>query len=171
MPARFSFLPTIFGLPLSPDRTIGRHSITPARLAAGGAERHSVAPFRSTARMADCTVYYNPACSKCRALLVLLDERGIAPKLVDYLQTPPTVAELHKLVGLLGVEAAQLLRRDTPDYAALELGEREPDARDIVAALHRFPPLLQRPVIVRGDRALIARPPERALDLFRDARG
>lgn len=121
--------------------------------------------------MADCTVYYNPACSKCHALLALLDERGIAPRLVDYLQSPPTVAELRRLVDLLGVDAAQLLRRDAPEHAALELGEREPDAGDIVAALHRFPRLLQRPVIVRGDQALIARPPERALNLFRDAHG
>lgn len=121
--------------------------------------------------MADCTVYYNPACSKCRALLALLDARGIAPRLVDYLQTPPTVAELRRLVDMFGGEAAQLLRRDAPEYAALEFGESEPDASEIVAALHRFPALLQRPVIVRRGQALIARPPERALDLFRDARG
>ncbi len=121
--------------------------------------------------MPDCTVYYNPSCSKCRALLALLDERGIAPQLIDCLQTPPTDAELRRLVDLLGVEAVQLLRRESPDYAALEFGNSQPDAGGIVAALHRFPQLLQRPVVVRGDRALVARPPERALDLFRDARG
>lgn len=121
--------------------------------------------------MADCTVYYNPACSKCRALLALLDERGIAARLVDYLHAPPTLAELRRLVDLLGVDAAQLLRRDMPEYAALEFGEREPDASEIVSAVHRFPQLLQRPVIICGDQALIARPPERALDLFRDADG
>lgn len=121
--------------------------------------------------MADCTVYYNPACSKCRALLALLDARGIAPRLVDYLQTPPTVAELRRLVDLFGGDAAQLLRSDMPAYTALEFGKNEPGADEIVAALHRFPALLQRPVIVRGDQALIARPPESALDLFRDSRG
>lgn len=121
--------------------------------------------------MADCTVYYNPACSKCRALLALLDERGIAARLVDYLHTPPPLVELRRLVDLLDVDAAQLLRRDMPEYAALGFDEREPDAGEIASALHRFPQLLQRPVIVRGDQALIARPPERALDLFRDGGG
>ena len=118
--------------------------------------------------MADCTVYYNPACSKCRALLALLEERGIAARLVDYLQTPPTIAELERLVGLLGIEAANLLRRDAPEYSALPFGDREPGASEIVAALHRFPQLMQRPVVVRGDHALIARPPERALELWSD---
>lgn len=116
--------------------------------------------------MTDCTVYYNPACSKCRALLALLQERGITARLVDYLQTPPPAAQFAELVDLLGDAAAQLLRRDSAEYVELGWGEREPAAADIVAALQRFPQLLQRPVVVRGDRALIARPPERALDLF-----
>jgi arsenate reductase len=116
--------------------------------------------------MTDCTVYYNPACSKCRALLALLQERGITARLVDYLQTPPPAAEFAGLVRLLGDAAAQLLRHDAAEYAELGWGEREPATDDIVAALQRFPQLLQRPVVVRGDRALIARPPERALDLF-----
>lgn len=116
--------------------------------------------------MADCIVYYNPACSKCRALLALLAERGVSPRLVDYLQSPPTAAELRRLVELLGADAGQLLRRDAPEYAQLDLGDREPDPHDIVAALQRFPQLLQRPVVVCGERALIARPPERALALF-----
>ena len=118
--------------------------------------------------MADCTVYYNPACSKCRALLTLLDERGIAPRLIDYLQTPPTIAELQRLVGQLDAEATHLLRRDAPDYAALPFGDRAPDADEIIAALQRFPQLMQRPVVVCGDKALIARPPERVLELWPD---
>lgn len=116
--------------------------------------------------MTDCTVYYNPACSKCRALLALLQERGIAARLVDYRQTPPSAQELTELVDRLGDAAPQLLRRDEPQFAELDWGEREPAAADVVAALLRFPQLMQRPVVVHGPRALIARPPERALDLF-----
>jgi arsenate reductase len=116
--------------------------------------------------MTDCTVYYNPACSKCRALLALLQERGIAARLIDYRQTPPSAQELTELTALLGDTAAQLLRRDEPEYAELGWGEREPTAADVVTALLRFPQLMQRPVVVHGTRALIARPPERALDLF-----
>lgn len=116
--------------------------------------------------MSDFTVYYNPDCSKCRALLALLDERAVAARLVDYRRNPPSADELTRLVGLLGAEAGALLRRDDPAFAALEFGEREPGAAGIVAALQRFPQLMQRPVVVRGNRALIARPPERALALL-----
>ena len=116
--------------------------------------------------MTDCTVYYNPACSKCRDLLVLLQERGIAARLVDYLRTPPSAQELADLVRRFGDAAPQLLRRDDPDYAGSGWGGREPAAADVADALQRFPQLLQRPVVVRGERAVIARPPELALDLF-----
>jgi arsenate reductase len=113
-----------------------------------------------------CTVYYNPDCSKCRALLALLDERAVAARLVDYRRNPPPAEELARLVASLGDEAPALLRRDDPAFASLDLGGREPDAIEIVAALQRFPQLMQRPVVACGGRALIARPPERALELL-----
>lgn len=116
--------------------------------------------------MTDCTVYFNPECSKSRALLALLDARGIAARLVDYRNTPPGAAELEQLIERLGDHAHELLRRDDPEFALLTDDERRPDAAATMAALQRFPQLMQRPVVVRGERALIARPPERALDLF-----
>ncbi|HSX60986.1 MAG TPA: ArsC/Spx/MgsR family protein [Tahibacter sp.] len=116
--------------------------------------------------MTDCTVYYNPDCSKCRALLALLEERAVDARLVDYRRTPPSAADLANLVALLGAQAGDLLRRDDPAYATLGIESRVPDAGDIVGALVRHPQLMQRPVVVRGARALIARPPERALELF-----
>lgn len=112
------------------------------------------------------TVYHNPACSKSRALLALLDERGIAPRLVDYLLTPPPADELARLVALLGDEARDLLRRDDPLYATLAFARREPDTAQIVSALQQHPALMQRPVFAYGERAVIARPPERALALL-----
>jgi arsenate reductase (glutaredoxin) len=116
--------------------------------------------------MTACTVYYNPECSKSRALLALLDEHAVTARLVDYRRNPPPAEELARLITLLGDEASDLLRRDDPAFAALGLGERSPDAADIVAALQQHPQLMQRPVVVCGDRALIARPPERALALL-----
>lgn len=112
------------------------------------------------------TVYHNPACSKSRALLALLEERGIATRLVDYLRTPPPADELAHLAALLGDEAHGLLRRDDPLYATLGLAGHEPDTADIVSILQRHPALMQRPVLVYGERALVARPPERALALL-----
>lgn len=112
------------------------------------------------------TVYHNPACSKSRALLALLDERGIAPHLVDYLLTPPPADELARLIALLGDEARDLLRRDDPLYATLAFAGREPDTAQIISALKQHPALMQRPVFAYGQRAVIARPPERALALL-----
>lgn len=116
--------------------------------------------------MTDCTVYYNPDCSKSRALLALLDARGIAARLVDYRNDPPGAADLEQLLIRLGEHADELLRRDDPEFALLTDEERRPGTTAALAALLRFPQLMQRPIVVRGERALIARPPERALDLF-----
>ena len=115
--------------------------------------------------MSDCTVYYNPRCSKCRALLDLLAARGLQPQLVDYLQQPPDAATLRHLLQRLGNEAGALLRRDEAELAALGL-RADLAGEGLVDALLRHPQLMQRPVVVCGERALIARPPERALELF-----
>lgn len=115
--------------------------------------------------MSDCTVYYNPRCSKCRALLALLAARGLQPRLVDYLEQPPDEARLRQLLRRLGDEAPALLRRDEAELAALGLAA-DIAGEALVQALLRYPQLLQRPVVVCDERALIARPPERALELF-----
>lgn len=115
--------------------------------------------------MSDCTVYYNPHCSKCRELLELLAARGIAARLVDYRQQPPDAATLTRLLQLLGDDAPALLRRDENELAALGIAADASDL-DIAAILARHPQLMQRPVIVCGERALIARPPQRALDIL-----
>lgn len=115
--------------------------------------------------MSDCTVFYNPRCSKCRALLQLLAARGLQPRLVNYLEQPPDQATLRQLMQRLGNEAPALLRRDEAELAALGL-PADLTGEDLIQALLRHPQLMQRPVVVCGERALIARPPERALELF-----
>ncbi|TDR40735.1 arsenate reductase [Tahibacter aquaticus] len=115
--------------------------------------------------MSDCTVYYNPHCSKCRALLEWLAARGIAAQLIDYQRQPPDAATLARLLHLLGDEAPALLRRDESELAALGIAS-DSSPIDIVATLVLHPQLMQRPVIVCGERALIARPPQRALEIL-----
>lgn len=115
--------------------------------------------------MSDSTVYYNPRCSKCRALLELLAARGLQPRLVDYLEQPPDEATLRQLLRRLGDQAPALLRRDEAELSALGLSA-DVDGESMIQALLRHPQLLQRPVVVCGERALIARPPELALELF-----
>ena len=113
------------------------------------------------------TVYYNPSCSKCRATRDLLGARGEAFDLVQYLVAPPTEAEIRRLLAMLGGDPGALVRTDDPAFAGAGLGPADlSDADAVVAVLLAHPALMQRPVVVRGERAVIARPPERVEELF-----
>lgn len=107
------------------------------------------------------TVWFNPACSKCRAVKSLLEERGIDAHYRLYLEEAPTVAELEDLVAKLGdPEVRQLLRAKDADYGARNLDQASPAER--IAAAVEVPKLINRPIVVHGDRAIVARPPELA---------
>lgn len=108
------------------------------------------------------TIYHNPRCSKSREALALLQEHANARKesinIVEYLKTPPTRAELAELHARLGCPAAEMIRKNEEEYAAL--GLEGADDETLLDALAAHPKLLQRPIIVEDSRALIARPPE-----------
>ena len=112
------------------------------------------------------TIYHNPRCSKSRATLDLLTARGFSPRIVHYLDTPPTAAELDVLVGMLGVEPRALMRTDEDEYAALGLGDPKRSRRELIAAIATHPRLLQRPIVVFGTKAAIGRPPEAVLKIL-----
>ncbi|MCW2666564.1 MAG: arsenate reductase [Frankiales bacterium] len=115
--------------------------------------------------MDDLTLWTNPRCSKSRAAEALLAERGITPNTVRYLDTPPSRAELERVLGLLGTDDARVLvRTGEPEYA--ELGLATADRDRLLDALAAHPRLIERPVAMRGDRAVVARPPERVLELL-----
>ena len=110
-------------------------------------------------------VYVNPSCSKCRTALSLLEERGIQADTILYLDEPPTVADLRALMQLLAIDDPRLLMRTSePVYAELELDQVAGDA--LLESITRHPILLERPIFVVGDRAVVARPPERLLELL-----
>lgn len=115
--------------------------------------------------MTDCTLYHNPRCSKSRAALALLQERGVEPELVLYLQTPPTAAELKALLGKLGLTAAELVRSKETAYRERGLGKSSSEA-ELLAAMADEPKLIERPILVCGERAVIGRPPENVLELL-----
>ena len=114
----------------------------------------------------DGTLYHNTRCSKSRGALELLHERGIEPEVVYYLEQPPSVDALRDLVATLGTGARSLLRTGEPEYAELGLGNPALDDEVLLAAMHAHPRLIERPVFVRGGRAVIGRPPERVLELL-----
>jgi arsenate reductase (glutaredoxin) len=117
--------------------------------------------------MADetCTVLYNPRCSKCRQARDLLADRGVDAELVHYLDDTPGRDEIVRIAGLLGVadDPRQMMRTGEAVYRELGLKDADPEALFDAMAAH--PILIERPVVIVGDRAVIARPPERLLDL------
>lgn len=112
------------------------------------------------------TVYEKPACTACRSLAALLRERGIDYDAVDYHVSGLDEDEVRELVSKAGVPARELLRKREPVYAELGLGQREVPDDEAVRLMAEHPQLLQRPVVVRGDRAVLARPAERVLELL-----
>lgn len=118
--------------------------------------------------MARLTVYEKPSCTTCRNLADLLRERGIDYDAVDYHVFGLTEEEVRELVRKAGVPARELFRTREPVYAELGLGEREVADDEAIALMAQHPQLLQRPVVVRGDRAVLARPIERVLELLDD---
>jgi arsenate reductase (glutaredoxin) len=116
--------------------------------------------------VAELTVYEKPTCTTCRTLSALLRERGIEFDAVDYHVFPLSEAEIAELVRKAGVPARELFRAREPIYSELGLGEREVPDEEAIALMARHPQLLQRPVVVRGDRAVLARPVERVLELL-----
>ena len=115
--------------------------------------------------MAEPTVYFNPSCSKCRTAQGILAEKGIDATFVRYLDTPPTIDELRHLMTLLGIEDPRaMMRTNEAVYEELELGKKSPG--ELLAAITTHPILLERPIVVVGGRAVIARPPERLFEIL-----
>lgn len=115
--------------------------------------------------MADVTVWYNPRCSKCRGAEELLAEHGVQPELVRYLDEPPLREELERVLSLLGTDDPRaMMRTGEPVYGELGLADASRD--ELLDAMTKHPILIERPIVVRGDSAVIARPPELLLQLL-----
>ena len=115
--------------------------------------------------MTDVTIYHNPRCSKSRNTLALLQEKGISATVVLYLETPPDARLIRDLLKKLDMTAGELLRRGEADYQSSGLGKTSAEA-DIIAAMAQYPKLIERPIVVRGGKAVLGRPPENALALI-----
>jgi arsenate reductase (glutaredoxin) len=116
--------------------------------------------------MTDTRLYHNPRCSKSRGALELLRERGIEPRVIAYLETPPSADELRDLLRLLALPARALLRTGEEEYAALGLDAPTLSDEDLITAMAAHPRLIERPIFVHGGRAVIGRPPETVLTLL-----
>ena len=112
------------------------------------------------------TIYHNPRCSKSRQTLALLEDRGLAPEIVLYLESPPDAATLRRVLGLLGLGPRDLMRRKEAVYKELGLGDPGLGEDDLIRAMVENPILIERPIVVAGERAALGRPPEAVLDIL-----
>ena len=110
-------------------------------------------------------IYHNPRCSKSRQALALLRENGIEPEIVEYLNAPPSEADLDALLDKLGLEPEALMRKGEDEYKAHVKG-RTLSRNEAIALMVKYPKLIERPIVVAGSKAVLGRPPERVLEII-----
>jgi len=114
--------------------------------------------------MAKWTIYHNPKCSKSRQTLALLKENGIDPQIIEYLKTPPDERELREIISKLDVPLSKLVRSQENSFK--EMGFDLKSKEEVVKGLLKNPSLIERPIVIKDDRAVIGRPPESVKELF-----
>ena len=112
------------------------------------------------------TIYHNPRCSKSRAALAILEQKGIDYSVVEYLKNPPTKKELADILSKLGISARTLIRKKEPIYKTEGLDNETLSENELVSAMVTHPILMERPIVVANGRAVIGRPPENVLAII-----
>jgi arsenate reductase len=112
------------------------------------------------------TIYHNPRCSKSRQTLSLLQDQGLEPEIVLYLETAPSPEAITLLLKKLGIGARQLLRRGEQEYKDQSLADTSLSEQQLIAAMAKYPKLIERPMVINGERAAIGRPPEAVLEII-----
>ena len=116
--------------------------------------------------MTDLTLYHNPRCSKSRGALELLQAQGLTPNVVRYLETPLNAAQLSDLLAKLKISARQLLRTGEEEYTTLNLADSNLSDAQLIDAMAAYPKLIERPILVVDNHAVIGRPPEKVLEIL-----
>lgn len=112
-------------------------------------------------------IFYNPKCSKCQLTMGILKDKGITASVIEYLDTPPDMAELNHILDLLGLEPRDLMRTFEAPYKENNLGAPNLSREQLIQAMIDHPILIERPIVISGNQATIARPPEKVLDLLK----
>ncbi|MGV6852126.1 MAG: arsenate reductase (glutaredoxin) [bacterium] len=111
-------------------------------------------------------IYHNPRCSKSRQTLSLLEEKGVTPEVIKYLENPPSAEELDAILNMLGLQPADLMRKNEGEYKEfihdnLNLGRNE-----LIQLMVKHPRVIERPIVVKNGKARIGRPPEQVLEIL-----
>jgi arsenate reductase len=112
------------------------------------------------------TIWHNPRCSKSRAALALIEERGLQPEIFLYLETPPSMKELQRVLALLKKSPWEIARKSEDVFKSLGLDNSGVSDTQLIEAMSRNPVLIERPIVINGDRAALGRPPETVLDIL-----
>lgn len=116
--------------------------------------------------MSQATIYHNPRCSKSRMTLALLEEQGIEPSIVKYLDTPPDRETLSMILDKLGMKPRDLMRKKEKEYKENNLADESLTDDQLIDAMLEFPRLIERPIVLANDKAAIGRPPEQVLGIL-----
>jgi arsenate reductase len=111
-------------------------------------------------------IYHNPKCSKSRETLQILQDNNIETEIIEYLEDPPTAQEIWRIIEMLGASARDLMRSTEQVYKDADLDDDRLSDDDIIEAICEYPALLQRPIVICGNRAIIGRPPGRVLEII-----
>ncbi len=112
------------------------------------------------------TIYHNPRCSKSRATLQLLQDKGIEPEVIEYLQTPPDASTLRDILDLLKQDPRQFMRTKEDAYGANNLADQSLDEGQLIDAMVANPILIERPIVLANGKAAVGRPPENILEIL-----
>lgn len=112
------------------------------------------------------TMYHNPRCSKSRETLKLLQSKGVEPKIVEYLQTPPSKTKLKEILKLLGMKPRELMRRKEAEYKEQGLDDESLKVDELIEAMVATPKLIERPIVLANGKAALGRPPEAVLKIL-----
>jgi arsenate reductase len=123
-------------------------------------------PKSDKAETMTVTIYHNPRCSKSRRTLALLTEKGIEPEIIEYLGSPPDAATLRAILDKLGLEPRGLMRRKEAPYNDLGLADAATSKEVLIQAMVDHPILIERPIVLSGDKAALGRPPEAVLAIL-----
>lgn len=111
-------------------------------------------------------IFHNPRCSKSRQTLALIEEKGIQPEIILYLENTPNADQLKDILTKLGITARELLRKGEQDYKDNNLKDPTLSEQDLVNKMVQFPKLIERPIVIKNNQAVLGRPPENVLELF-----
>ncbi|MFT5118120.1 MAG: arsenate reductase [Kiritimatiellia bacterium] len=112
------------------------------------------------------TIYHNPRCSKSRQTLSLIEAQGISPTIIHYLDTPPDACTLTQILQKLGLGAREIIRTGEAAYKEQQLDDASLSETALIEAMIAFPKLIERPIVVKGEKAILGRPPENVLTLL-----